>query len=496
MPNESLILSGITKSFGDNNVLKGVDVSFSKGEIAILMGANGAGKSTLVKIITGVYSHEKGTVHIDGKLAEISSPIDAIDCGVCAVHQDIVSNIIPELSIADNLVIDQYIQNWESIFLDENKVLEKAKNVLKSIELEFPDLTKKADTLSLAEKQLLAIGRAVAFSPKILILDEPTSSLSINESLRLFKILQTLKNQGITIIYITHRTFDIKTLNSRVITLRDGVITGDFENAENFSEILISMLGNKIISTNNKYSVAGNKRMELHNVELKSGNKKPINISLYDNEVTAIIGLVGSGKSSFVEMLFGRSTEYSGEMKIDRKVYNPSSPREAINQGVFYVPKDRKDNAVIGEYSIIYNIDLPFLDLFSNFGFMNNKKETLMADDNISKFNVVCHHPGMNINDLSGGNQQKVILSRWLLCPSTILIVDEAFQGIDIGSRSDITKILRSNISDKVTLMFFTDIDEALEVADRVLIIKDYEIVGDHRVETFDRVKAIQEMAN
>ena len=483
-PQGVLKLEGVEKSFGANKVLQGVDLSISAGEIVVLMGANGAGKSTLVKIIAGVHDADTGSIALDGVAFNPSSPAEAIRSGVCIVHQSINDGVAPDLSVAQNLLLDRLCNGETGFFFTPGKARKEAQTIAATLELDL-DLDRPVRELNLADRQLVSISRALAQKPKLLILDEPTSSLSQREAERLFTIVEGLRASGVAILYISHRMSDIRRLADRIIALRDGRITGTFEKPLNYEAAVNAMLGHGLLATRNQGGERGEHLFEARDIVLKNGSA-PFSFALARGEIVALTGLVGTGKSELGECMFGVRKPLSGAFELLGKTYDPASPGEAIAKGVFMAAKDRANSSIIPGFDIARNLTLPFLTSFSTMGTLNRRRENQSARIMIDQLDVVCQSEQDMLSALSGGNQQKVVIARWLSQPSRVLVLDEPFQGVDIRARGDIGRKLRETAQERATLILTAELDEALEVADRILVMSNHTIVGEHRTADLD----------
>ncbi len=487
-------ITGLTKAFGTNSVLRGIDIELQPGEITALMGANGAGKSTLVKVICGVHQPDSGSVTLYGKPFNPTTPAEAIRAGVVTVHQSINDGVIPDLDIASNLMLDRLAEPGGGFFLNQRKIRREARRIAATMALEF-DVTNMVSDLPLAERQLVAIARAMAHRPKLLILDEPTSSLSAAEAQRLFELLVRLRGAGVAILYISHRMSDIRRIADRIISMRDGRISGTFEDKPlDYEGAVHAMLGHAMQNVDFDIRRTGELVLKLEDMCLRPG-ATPFSLDLYKNEVMAVTGLVGSGKTRLANVLFGLDHPHSGTLTLTGKDYHPQSPREAIEFGVFLCPKDRANNAVVQEFDITENITVPFLSRFSTASFLSPGKERLSAVDTINQLGIVCQSSKDGIGTLSGGNQQKVVVGRWLSQDSKLLILDEPFQGVDIKARRDIGHKIRDTAKGRATVVMVAEMDEALEIADRIIVMGDHTIIGQHVNRDIDLNKVLAQVA-
>ncbi len=478
-------LNGIEKAFGSNQVLRGVDLSLMPGTVTVLMGANGAGKSTLVKIMCGVYGLDVGTMTLDGESFQPTIPSEALSRGVVTVHQSINDGVVADLDVAANLMLDRLAEPGGGFFYKKREIRQAARKIASLVGLEV-DVTRPVSELSLADRQLVSIARAMAQEPKLLILDEPTSSLSAAEAERLFQMVDRLRDAGVAILYISHRMSDIRRIADRVVSMRDGAISGVFETQPlDIEGAVNAMLGHHMTDVDIDIPKPGQPLLELKRAQLVQGSR-PIDVAFHENEVVAITGLVGSGKTRLADILFGLEKLASGQLLLEGAAYKPGSTQQAVGKGVFMSPKDRASNAVIQGFDIRSNISVPFLERFSSMSFVNKRSEKRVADATIEKLGIVCQGAGDDIDTLSGGNQQKVIVGRWLSQTCKVLVLDEPFQGVDIQARRDIGHKIRETAPGRATIIMVAELDEALEIADRILVISDNTLVGEHRNEAID----------
>ena len=473
-------VEGLRKSFGSIQVLGGVDLTLRRGAVTVLMGANGAGKSTLVRIVSGVYPRDSGTMTLGGETYAPATPAEAIRAGVVTVHQNINDGVVADLDVATNLTLDRLNGRGASFFFNPRKIRREAQGVAERMGLKI-DLRAKISDLTLADRQMVAIARAMAHAPKVLILDEPTSSLSSAEADQLFELLDSLRLRGVAILYISHRMSDIRRLADSIVSLRDGRIAGVFEGPElDYEGAVNAMLGQKISLSDVTVREATAPVFEAQNLVISHG-ARPFSLRLGDGEVVAVTGLVGVGKTALAETLFGARQPLSGAMLLEGRAYRPQSPRVAIDQGVFLVAKDRGDSGIVADFNLYENISLPFMKRLSHFGVCHRGTERAQAQSQIAALGIVCRSERDEMHTLSGGNQQKVMVGRWLSQASRLLVLDEPFQGVDISARRDIAAKLRASAPGRATIVFLTELDEAFEIADRILVMSEHTLVGEHR---------------
>jgi simple sugar transport system ATP-binding protein len=476
----ALEITGLTKAFGTNRVLRGINLRLQKGQVTVLMGANGAGKSTLVKVICGVYAADEGQIALNGAPLQATTPSEAIRAGVVTVHQSINDGVIPDLDIASNLMLDRLAKPGSGFFLKRREIRREARAVANSMELNV-DVNRPVRDLALADRQLVAIARAMTHHPELLILDEPTSSLSATEADRLFALLDRLRDAGVAILYISHRTSDIRRIADRIICMRDGEIVAHFEEKPlDYEAAVNAMLGQRLATIDLDLQNAGTSVLDLVDLQIKP-ESPPINLSFHTDEVVAITGLVGAGKTELANILFGLNQPTGGAMRLRDKKYAPRSARQAIESGVFLCPKDRANNGILPNHNLTRNITVPFLSRHSMLSFLSQSSENRAARDTITKLDIICQSERDDISTLSGGNQQKVMVGRWLGEASELLILDEPFQGVDIKARRDIGHKIRETATGRATIVLSSEMDEVLEIADRIIVMSDHGVVGEHR---------------
>lgn len=475
----TLQLKGIRKAFGSNQVLHDIGFELDAGRVTVLMGANGAGKSTLVKILSGVHQRDAGTIALSGKPFDPLNPKQAMAQGVVTVHQSINDGVVPDLDIASNLMLEQLATGESGLWVRQRALYAKARHLAELVGLNAP-LGTPVHSLSLADRQLVSIARAMTHQPRVLILDEPTSSLSATEAERLFQLIDKLREHDVAILYISHRMSDIKRLAERIVVMRDGRISANLTQSPlNLGDAVNAMLGRSMDDMQLSPVTGSLPCLDLSQAVLKP-DAQPFDLKVQEGEVVAITGLVGSGKSALANVLFGLSPLISGAVQLSGKTFHPQSPAEAIAEGVFLCPRDRGRNALVPDFNLTHNITLPFLPRYSWTAWLRPGRERQRSTELIDQMGVVCRSCNDNIGTLSGGNQQKVAVARWLSEGSRLLILDEPFQGVDIQARRDIGERLRHSASGRATLVLVSEIDEAMEIADRIVVLAEHTIVGVH----------------
>jgi ABC-type sugar transport system ATPase subunit len=479
-----LQMKNISKTFPGVKALDGVTLEVKPGEVHALIGENGAGKSTLIKILAGVYSADPGAkFYFEGKDAQITKPIDATLKGISIIYQDL--SLFPNLSVAENLYIGRDSNSHSFKKINWKKVEEIAKRALKELDVEI-DLNIPVEKLSIAQQQLVEIARALAFEAKLIVMDEPTSSLSAGEVEKLYKVINNLKAKGISIIFVSHKLKELFTVSDRFTVLRDGKYVGTYETSQLTEDKLINlMVGRQVLYEKNKGGVkTGETIFEVKGLS-KEGNFKDISFELKKGEVLGITGLVGSGRTELAQAIFGINRPYTGEIKINGQTVSIKSSEEAVKQGIAYIPESRKTQGLVLEQSIINNISLPVLKTLRNaFGLLNRKKEVDLANHYIKTLDVRPAIPNLKTGKMSGGNQQKVVIAKWLSTKPKILIIDEPTNGIDIGAKTEIHKLLRQLASEGIgVIVISSELPEVLAVSDRILIMRHGRIAGELGIE-------------
>jgi len=478
-------IRGLTKAFGANTVLRGVDLDLMAGQVTILMGANGAGKSTLVKVLCGVHAADGGIIRLNGAAFAPDSPSAAMRAGISTVHQSINDGVIPDLDVASNLLLDRLAEPGAKLWLRGAQMRTQAQGIADAMGIRV-DVSSPVRDLGLADRQLIAIARAMTRSPRVLILDEPTSSLSATEADRLFALIDRVRAAGVAVLFISHRMSDIRRIGDRILAMRDGAITGVFdEKPLDIEAAVTAMLGQAMSETGFDIPEAGAPVLQARGLRL-TPTSTPFDLTARKGEVIAVIGLVGSGKTQMANALFGLAPPCGGTMMLNGKAYAPQSAADAIGSGVFLCPRDRANNGVVPDFDITANLTLPFLDRYSAGPLLRQTVEADAAAQMITRLGVVCQGPRQSILALSGGNQQKVMIGRWLSQPCDLLILDEPFQGVDIRARRDIGRQIRETAADRATLVMVAELDEAVEIADRILVLHEGAVTSEHRNETLD----------
>ncbi|MBB3908539.1 ABC transporter [Anoxybacillus sp. UARK-01] len=480
-----LRMEHISKTFHGMKALDHVRLEVKRGEIHALIGENGAGKSTLIKILAGVYQPDFGAeFYFEGKKVEIKKPIDAVLKGISIIYQDL--SLFPNLSVAENICIgkDVYNKSWKRVNWNEIKKI--AQKVLNELDFQI-DLYTPVEKLSIAQQQLIEIARALAFDSKLIVMDEPTASLSSSEVEKLYHIIDRLKQKGISVIFVSHKLKELFTVSDRFTVLRDGKYVGTYLKEEMDEEKLITLMVGRKVQYERSQAVnhkIGNVILEVRNLS-KEGNFKDISFQLKEGEVLGITGLVGSGRTELAQAIFGVNNPYKGEVKIQGEAVFISSPEKAVKNGIAYIPENRKIQGLILEQSVINNISISILKaLRTKLGLIQRKKEVDLAERYIQAIDIRPAAPERKVGQLSGGNQQKVVISKWLATNPKILIIDEPTSGIDIGAKTEIHKLLRQLASEGMgVIVISSELPEILAVSDRILVMKHGRIAGELNIQ-------------
>lgn len=482
-------LRDVGMSFGGRSVLDEISLELAPGRVTALLGANGAGKSTLIKVLSGVYPGYRGRVSIDGDTAELLSPQAARRAGIRTVHQHIADSIVPGLTVAENLVFEELAAGQGGRLVGGARILARAREIQAVLELGWDDRVLRRDVadLGISDQQLLILARALTDRPRLLILDEPTSALSSAEAGRLFALIGRLRAAGIAILYVSHRLSEIDSLADDLVVLRDGRLTAVQQRPFDWDAALRAMLATAQSAATRRPADAGPRHgdpvLSLRAVPLRR-DRRPLDLDLRGSEVTGVVGLLGAGKTELARGIFGAEPFRGGDMILGGKAFRPRHPAEAIRRGVHLVPEDRHVDALIPGWSIAQNVSLPFLRSISGrSGGLRRGREAALGRRVIGELGVVARDEDSLVEELSGGNQQKVVVGRWLAETPRLLILDEPFRGVDLGARRDIGGRARELAAGGgAVLLLSADIDEVLEVADRILVLVDGEI----RTDTYD----------
>lgn len=474
-----LEMKGISKRFPGVIALDSVDLEVYPGEVVALAGENGAGKSTLMKILGGVYQPDEGQIRIEGKEVTINSVSDAISRGIGFIHQEL--NVLDNLNIGENVFLGRE-PTWGGPLrlVDRQKLHELTQAYLKRLGLDVPSRTPLGE-LSIAQQQMVEIAKTLSLDARILIMDEPTSSLTLTETERLLEVTKDLRSHGVSIIYISHRLGEIKDLADRVVVLRDGRNAGQIAREEiNHDSIVKLMVGRDLKHFYEPPTVTERQRyVEAEELRTRRYPTKPVTFDLRKGEILGFAGLVGAGRTEVAQAIFGVDGPLNGQLKLDGKPVKIFSPQDAIAHGIYLIPEDRRRSGLILEVPIRENITLPALSRYASAGLIIYEAERKVSNEMLSKLNIKAPSVESNAGNLSGGNQQKVVLAKWLSLNPTVLIFDEPTRGIDVGAKAEIYQLMRGLAESGVAIMMISsDMEEILGESDRVAVMHEGIITG------------------
>jgi len=477
---EIISMENIYKSFPGVQALENVDFSLRKGEIHALVGENGAGKSTLIKVMTGVEKFDRGKMVFDGDEIRIKSPQHANNLGISTVYQEV--NLCTNLSVAENILLGREPRRLGGL-IDWNKMNERAKEIMLDLDVDI-DVKAPLATYSTAIQQITAIARALEISSvKILILDEPTSSLDAKEARLIFQVMRKLRDNGVGIIFITHFIDQVYQVSDRITVLRNGKLVGTFE-TETLPRISLiqSMIGRSLAEYEDmekSNQITGEQQVLVEAEDLgREGSVKPMDVKLHSREVIGMAGLLGSGRTAFANLLFGIEDPDSGNVVVDGKPIPKHTPHESLLHGIALCPEDRKETGIFGDLSIRENIILAIQARQGWFKYLSKAKQYEIADKYIDMLDISTPSPDQPVKNLSGGNQQKVILARWLATQPKLLILDEPTRGIDVGTKAEIQKLVISLAEAGMSCVFISsELEEVMRTSNRIIVMRDQEKV-------------------
>ena len=471
-----LEMRGIVKSFPGVKALRGVDLELRSGEVLALVGENGAGKSTLMSILGGAHAPESGTLSLDGHFFNFQSPHEARRAGVAVIHQEF--SLVPSLNAVENIFLG--CESSRFGFLPRTAERAKAADLFRRLGVEI-DLTVPVRQLTIARQQLVEIARALASEPRLLVMDEPTTALSTHEVERLFSIIHDLKKQGIGLIYISHRLNEIYSLADRVCVLRDGQNAGGGAIDKINRAQLISMMVGRALADEfpSRTTLPGEVRLKVE--RLRRGKVVcEVSFEVRRGEVLALTGLMGAGRTETARLLFGADPRDSGVVRLDGRELRLGSPREAIAEGIGLLTEDRKQQGLVLNHSVRENFGLPNLARLSRGGFIAKEKEGLELSVHASRLGIKTAGWEQRVGTLSGGNQQKVVLAKWLARDCEVLIFDEPTRGIDVGAKYEIYTLMNELVAaGKSIVMISSELPEVLGMADRIVVMREGRVAGE-----------------
>lgn len=471
-----LEVKGLTKTFPSTVALSEVDFTLRAGDVHVLVGENGAGKSTLIKLITGVHRKDAGTILLEGKEIDPRSPRHAQELGISTVYQEV--NLIPTLSVAENIFLGRQPMRWGMINM--RAVERQAKQLLLDFNVDI-DVTRNLSSYSVAIQQIIAIVRGVSLSVKVLILDEPTSSLDHHEVEMLFSVIRSLQQRGIGIILITHFLDQVYAIANRVTVLRNGKKINEHLISElPRVQLITEMLGKELTDEgqNRHNNTVSNHASSAPFLKVtgfaRKGTIEPFDLEVRQGEIVGLAGLLGSGRTEIAHLIFGIEQHDSGEAHIKGQPANIKSPRQAIRHGFGLCPEDRKVEGIIGDLSVRENIILALQAKMGWFNYLSRQKQNELANEMIKALSIATPNAEKPVKELSGGNQQKVILARWLISNPDFLILDEPTRGIDVGAHAEIIQIIKRLADEgKAMLIISSELAEIVAYSDRVMILRD-----------------------
>lgn len=484
-------LEGISKSFPGVKALDRVSFTLHSGEVLGLLGENGAGKSTLMKILSGVYTKDEGTMEIFGQEVDSLTPSSARDLGIAMINQEL--NLCPHLTVAENIFLGRELVAKNRV-LSEREMNKEAQRLLDAFHIDIDPKALVGD-LPISKRQLVEISKALGTEAKILIMDEPTSALTELEIENLFSIIKELKAQGRGIVYISHRLEELQHIVDRVTVLRDGKLITNVNYADTtLDQIIDYMVGREITEKFPRIEVKkGKKILEVRNLNAGS-SVKDVSFSLYEGEILAIAGLMGAGRTETTRAIFGADPKEAGEIYLDGKLVRIRNPIDAIRAGIVLVPEDRGRDGLCTKLSVRENIALPNLDLIvSRLTEINRERENKIIEAAIKNFDIRLANEDITADSLSGGNQQKVVVSKWLARNSRVVIFDEPTKGIDVASKVEIYQIMNELKEQNIGVLFVSsELPEVLGISDRILVMADGRITGELRTEEATQGKILE----
>ncbi len=465
-----LTMKGIDKSFPGVHALDHVDLEIRKGEVHALMGENGAGKSTLMKVLTGIYSKDEGTITYEGKEVEFTNPREAQDAGIVIVHQEL--NMLGHLTVAQNIFIGREIMN--SKLIDDKKMNEEAKKLFDQLGIDI-DPTETMSRLTVGKQQMCEIAKAISHDAKVIIFDEPSAALTEAEIEELFKIIRDLRDKQLGIVYISHRMDEIKVITDRVTVMRDGGYVGTLITKDCTKDDIINMMVGRVIyeDPKTKSNVAPDAPVVLKVEHLNAGRMvRDVSFELRKGEILGFSGLMGAGRTETARALFGADPKESGDIYINGQKVDIKNPQDAVKHGIGYLSEDRKRYGIIVQKTVAENSTMASLENFVSGLFINKKKENQAAQEYVDALKTKTPSVDQLVVNLSGGNQQKVVIAKWLVRNCDILIFDEPTRGIDVGAKSEIYQLMNQLVEQgKSIIMISSEMTEILRMSDRIVIM-------------------------
>ena len=472
-----LEMTGIQKYFPGVHALDNASLSVKKGEVHALVGENGAGKSTLMKVLTGIYKKDDGIIKFRGQEIEPIGPKHSQALGIGIIHQEL--NLMPHLTVAQNIFIGK--EPTHGIFIDQSSENKQAREMLKALHVDI-DPTIRAGKLTVAKQQMVEIAKALSYDSELLIMDEPTAALTETEIDELFKVIRDLRDKGHGIIYISHRLDELPEISDRITVMRDGQYVGTRETKEVSKDNIISMMVGRTIYEKPKShsTVEKNAPVVLKVEHLMGGNTKDVSFELRKGEILGFAGLMGAGRTETMRALFGADPATGGEVFVNGKKVHVKSPNDAIAHGICYLSEDRKAFGLAVGLSVRDNCVLATMDEFMTGPFTNDKKIDEKAREYIKKIDIKTPSTKQLVRNLSGGNQQKIVIAKWLIRNSNVLIFDEPTRGIDVGAKQEIYKLMNALASEgKSIIMISSEMPELFRMSDRIIVMCEGRVTGE-----------------
>ncbi|MDQ1004380.1 ribose transport system ATP-binding protein [Neobacillus niacini] len=472
-----ITMENIHKAFGTNQVLTGVDFDLLDGEVHALMGENGAGKSTMMNVLTGMHARDSGVITIDGEETYFKNPKEAEQSGITFIHQEL--NIWPDMTVLENLFIGKELKNSFGLLkINEMKAL--AKKQFDRLAVSIP-LDKEAGSCSVGEQQMIEIAKALMTEAKVIIMDEPTAALTEREISKLFDVISSLKMAGVSIVYISHRMEEIFSICDRITVMRDGktVDTKAIPDT-NFDEVVRKMVGRELTDRFPKRNPTPGETVLQVKGLTKKGHFKDVNFSVRAGEIVGVSGLMGAGRTEIMRAIYGLDEIDSGEIWLKGEKVTIKTPDQAVKAGIGFITEDRKDEGLILDFSIRDNMVLPTLYSFAPKGIINEKSETDFVNMLIKRLTVKTESPDIAVGKLSGGNQQKVVIAKWVGIGPKLLILDEPTRGVDVGAKREIYQLM-NELTDRgvAIIMVSSELPEVLGMSDRILVVHEGKINGE-----------------
>ncbi len=479
MPAPLLSMRGISKGFPGVRALDGVSLEVGVGEVVALCGENGAGKSTLMKILGGVHQPDAGEVRIDDHPVCIASVRDAIAQGVAFIHQEL--NVLDNLDVAANVFLGREPRSRPFQLIDRAQIEADTVPLLRRLGLDIPPSTRLGD-LSIAQQQMVEIAKALSLKSRVLIMDEPTSSLTLQETERLLELIGELSAQGVSIIYISHRLGEVERCADRVVVLRDGRIAGELAGDDIRHDRIVGLMVGRELAQGRVTAAARpwtGAHLRVRDLCSTRYPKRPVSFDAARGEILGFAGLVGAGRSEMAKALVGLDPRATGRVELGTAVLPCAHPAAALAQGLYLVPEDRRGEGLVVSMTVEENISLPSLGMFARWFLIDRAQERRMAQEQITSLRIKTPSPSARVATLSGGNQQKVVLGKWLAMSPQVMILDEPTRGIDVGAKAEIYRLMRELAArGTVILMISSDMEEVLHVSDRVAVMHEGRITG------------------